>query len=143
MMHLEHGYERPALYSMLRQALFARRALILLDGLDEGGTNRTEIERHVVEVLAPQGHVMLCTSRPAGIVEARFDGFRRLQLAPLTEVQQREALVQRLGQQRATDLLPYIQHRVPTDPMTKLKATANPLSARPRVESGGRSCVRS
>ena len=63
---------------------------------------RSEIERHVTEVLAPQGHVMLCTSRPAGVVEAgvvdaRFAGVRWLKLAPLTDAQQREALVQRLG----------------------------------------------
>jgi hypothetical protein len=47
------------------QAMAARRTLILLDGLDEGGRAREEIQRHVAEVLAPQGHVMLVTSRPA------------------------------------------------------------------------------
>jgi hypothetical protein len=49
----EHGGQS-ALYRMLRQALLSRRALLLLDGLDEGGVKRNEIERHVVEVLAPQ-----------------------------------------------------------------------------------------
>ena len=39
---------------MLRQAMMARRALLLIDGLDEGGRKRAEIERHVAEVLAPQ-----------------------------------------------------------------------------------------
>ena len=47
----------------------ARRALILIDGLDEAGQIRDEMERHVAEVLAPQGHVLLATSRPAGIDE--------------------------------------------------------------------------
>ena len=79
---------------MLRQAMMARRVLLLIDGLDEGGANRTEIERHVAEVLAPQGHVMLCTSRPAGLTVARFTGFCRLKLAPLSEAQQLEALQQ-------------------------------------------------
>jgi hypothetical protein len=32
----------------------ARRALLLLDGLDEAGANRAATERHVTEVLAPQ-----------------------------------------------------------------------------------------
>ena len=51
--------EKPEVYRMLRQAMMARRALLLIDGLDEGGTNRAEIERHVVQVLAAQGHVMM------------------------------------------------------------------------------------
>ena len=42
------------MYLMLRQAMLARRALLLIDGLDEGGKVRNEIERHVTEVLAPQ-----------------------------------------------------------------------------------------
>jgi hypothetical protein len=71
-LRLEHEASRPALYRMLRQAMMARRALLLLDGLDEAGAKRADIELHVVEVLAPQGHVLLCTSRPAGIDEARF-----------------------------------------------------------------------
>ena len=67
-LRLEHGAEAPY-YCMLRQAMMARRALILIDGLDEAGQIRDEMERHVAEVLAPQGHVLLATSRPAGIDE--------------------------------------------------------------------------
>ena len=37
-------------YRMLRQAMMARRAVLLLDGLDEGGAARDRIERHVIEV---------------------------------------------------------------------------------------------
>merc|ERR1719389_1193730 len=44
-LRLEHGAE--ALYHMLRQAMMARRALILIDGLDEAGQRRREIETHV------------------------------------------------------------------------------------------------
>ena len=82
---------------MLRQALMARRALLLLDGLDEGGAARERIERHVSEVLAPQGHVLLATSRPAGLDGARFADFTRLELSPLSDAQQSDALAQRLG----------------------------------------------
>ena len=35
-LRLEYGGS-PALYRMLRQALMARRAIVLVDGLDEGG----------------------------------------------------------------------------------------------------------
>jgi hypothetical protein len=48
-LRLEHEASRPALYRMLRQALMARRALLLLDGLDEAGAKRADIELHVVE----------------------------------------------------------------------------------------------
>ena len=116
----------PNVYRFLRQAMMSRRALLLLDGLDEGGTNKNEIERHVTEVLAPQGHVILCTSRPAGIDESKYAGFRRLELAPLTEAQQQEALEQRLGPERAAALLPYLESHVPTETETGNRATANP-----------------
>ena len=122
---LEFGAGSP-LHRMLRQAMMARRALILLDGLDEGGEKRDEIERHVAEVLAPQGHVVLATSRPDGINEVRFGVFQRLALSPLTDAQQLEALELRLGKERASELQPYLQ-RVPTDDTTGRRITSNPL----------------
>jgi hypothetical protein len=131
-LRLEHKASRPALYRMLRQAMMARRALLLLDGLDEAGANRAEIEQHVLEVLAPQGHVMLCTSRPAGVVEARFSGFRLLRLAPLTEAQQEQALLQRLGNEGDVRQLMTFVERMPTStdpdaPTMQHRVTANPL----------------
>jgi Ran GTPase-activating protein (RanGAP) involved in mRNA processing and transport len=125
-LRLEHEASRPALYRMLRQAMMARRALLLIDGLDEAGAKRAEIERHVVEVLAPQGHVLLCTSRPAGVDEARFSAFRRLALAPLSDAQQERALELRLGTERAAALLTYVRDVMPRDD-TGQKVTSNPL----------------
>jgi Ran GTPase-activating protein 1 len=125
-LRLEHEASRPALYRMLRQAMMARRALLLLDGLDEAGAKRADIELHVVEVLAPQGHVLLCTSRPAGVDEALFSAFRRLELAPLSDAQQERALEQRLGAERAAALLPYVRDTVPRDDKGQ-KVTSNPL----------------
>jgi hypothetical protein len=117
---------------MLRQAMMARRALLLIDGLDEAGAKNAEIEQHIVEVLAPQGHVMLCTSRPAGVVETRFSGFRLLKLAPLTEAQQEQALLQRLGNEADMRQLMTIVERMPTStdpaaPTMQHRVTANPL----------------
>merc|ERR1719469_15947 len=123
-LHLEY-HDQPVVYHFLRQALLARRVLLLLDGLDEGGAKRGEVERHVIEVLAPQGHVMLCTSRPAGLTEERFDGFRRLHLSPLSEEQQKQALEQRLGVERAVPLLEYLE-TVPVDEQGQ-RVTSNPL----------------
>ena len=113
-------------FLMLRQAMVSRRALLLLDGLDEGGEKRAQIERHATEVLAPQGHVLLATSRPDGIDDKRYAGFRRLELKPLSVDQQRQALEQRLGAERASSLLPYLE-RMPVDGRTQERITANPL----------------
>ena len=44
-LRLEHG--DGTLYRFLRQAMAARRAILLIDGLDEGGARRDEIEAHV------------------------------------------------------------------------------------------------
>ena len=122
-LRLEHS---AATYRMLRQAMASRRALLLLDGLDEGGEKREQIERHVTEVLAPQGHVLLATSRPDGIDDQRYAGFRRLSLQPLSVEQQQQALEQRFGIERATELLPYLE-RMPVDEQTRERITANPL----------------
>ena len=45
------------------------RSFVFIDGLDEAGQFRREIETHVAKVLAPQGHVVIATSRPAGFDE--------------------------------------------------------------------------
>ena len=71
-LRIKHG-EHSEYYRMLRQALMARRVLLLLDGIDEGGRARDKIEQHVAKVLAPQGFVMLVTSRPAGVRQELFE----------------------------------------------------------------------
>jgi ankyrin repeat protein len=81
----------------------------------------------VHQVLAPQGHLLFCTSRPAGLDEQRFAGVHRLQLNPLCDAQQTEVLTQRLGAERAAALAPYVRSHVPIDTETKQRVTANPL----------------
>ena len=49
---LEHGADSP-LYRMLRQAMMARRALLLLDGLDEGGQQRDQDRQKADGAAAP------------------------------------------------------------------------------------------
>lgn len=121
------------------EALMSRRALILLDGIDEGGQARGAIELHIASVLVPQGHHILMTSRPAGVNEDSFDRalVQRLQLLPLTDAQQATVIEHRLGvsdlgydsdnsKQRASELLEYIRERVPTD-ADGVRVTSNPL----------------
>ena len=70
------GADSP-LYRMLLQALIARCALILLDGIDEAGTLLEQIVAHITEVLEPQGHIMVVTSRPASVNAKRFLRFEK------------------------------------------------------------------
>ena len=59
--------------------------------------------------------------------EQRFQhaGFRRVKLLPLSQEQQRAALEQRLGVERASALQPYLE-RMPLDEQSRERITANP-----------------
>jgi hypothetical protein len=64
--------------------------------------------------------------------EARFAGFRLLKLAPLTEAQQEQALLQRLGNEGdVRQLMTFVERMStstdPTAPTTQHRITANPL----------------
>lgn len=133
---VEHSDRRPELYRFLRQALMARRCVLLVDGLDEADEHhRAAMEAHITEVLAPQGHVLLCTSRPTGVDmsvtgdgAARFGGLRRLALAPLSYAQQHRALEQRLGSaDAATRVREYASAELPRDAESGECVTASPL----------------
>jgi hypothetical protein len=114
-------------YLMLRQAMASRRALLLIDGIDEGGGSRDAIERHVTEVLTMQGHPMLVTSRPAGLANEAFAScFHRLRLLPLTEKQQQQVTEQRAGSD-CEALRRYVAEKVPIDAETGERVTGNPL----------------
>ena len=120
-----------ARYRFLRQAMAARRCLLLIDGIDEGGHKKLEIETHLTKVLAPQGHLMLVTSRPAGLTESLYGDFEQLKLLPLTFEQQKEVVEMRLKTQDLTaevpKLLDYINDYVPRDTVTGERITGNPL----------------
>lgn len=137
-LRLEHGVQSDV-YLMQRQALISRRALIILDGIDEGGAVRDEIERHIVEVLAKQGHTVVVTSRLEGLnVELFAEAFEHLTLKPLSDSQQQELIEKRLSGKekgnfktnengRDEELLRYLRTRVPLDTETGTRMTGNPL----------------
>lgn len=112
---------------MLRQLMMARHALLLLDGIDEGGRKRSDLERHITETLANQGHCMLVTSRPAGLNDAIFGNWSRVQLRPLDSRQQTLVIRRRLGAQHSDRLIAYLKESVPHDTVTGDLITANPL----------------
>lgn len=133
--YLQIEYEgEPEMYLMLRQALMARRGLVLIDGLDEGGDERERIETQILEVLAPQGHVLFVTSRPDPSIQERFSGFHQLQLMPLSPEEQGRYVMHRIGDDEGGqmdfdkfELQRYLGRVVPNEPGTQTRITANPL----------------
>ena len=58
--------------------------LLLLDGVDEAGDMKPRIEAHISTVLARQRHVMVVTSRPAGLTRDLYaEAFTHLELCTL------------------------------------------------------------
>jgi len=140
-LQLEHGVDSE-LYRALRQAMRCRRALLLIDGLDEGGSKCAQIEDHIVQVLAVQGHTMIVTSRPDGVHLERFKTlFHLIKLGPLTTAQQEHVIQHRLGIEASSSdggrwtagssdgerLLQYVRESVPRHPASGLQITSNPL----------------
>ena len=123
--YLELTCSSPQYSAILRNCITEHRALLLVDGLDEAGALRTEIEKHVAG-LVENGQTLLCTSRPAGLDESLFTNFHRLQLSRLSDAQQDDFLTKRLGEARASGLRPYLLEKVPVDEMQR-RVTSNPL----------------
>ena len=93
------NYDYVDTYLTLRQVMMARRALLILDGIDETGQLRHALEQHMTEVLAPQGHLLVVTSRPTGLPTELYHQhrFMRLQLCPLSLEAQVEVAQRRHG----------------------------------------------
>ena len=129
--HLQCVYgPKSGTYTMLRQALLSRRALLLIDGLDEGGPVSEEIQRHITEVLAPQGHTMVVTSRTEGLRLDWFSvHFEHMSLRPLSDALQAQLVELRLGANPSCvqKLLKYIRTQVPLDNKGQ-RETCSPLN---------------
>ena len=78
-----------------------------------------------MDVPVPQGHVLLCTSRPSAPTRRALPAFVGCSLT-LTRAQQEEALTTRLGAQKASELLAYVEGRMATDE-AGAHVTSNPL----------------
>lgn len=116
------------LYPFLRQAMIARRAVLLIDGIDEAGSHATTIRRHVIEVLAAQGHTIVVTERPTAEVDAYPDTFERVRIMPPSAMEQYHLAWQRLGSTKAAEaLLTYAEAHLPYDSAARTCATCNPL----------------
>ncbi|MEZ4432121.1 MAG: NACHT domain-containing protein [bacterium] len=97
--------ESPAAAHVLAEAIAARRAVFLLDGLDEAGTERGRArcaEQIGALVAAAPGCPVLVTSRPAGFGEGSIAGARVAQVEPFNDDEIRQFLA-RWGEQYAID----------------------------------------
>jgi tetratricopeptide (TPR) repeat protein len=80
----------PQHLNLLTQAMLQRRAVFLVDGIDESGTRRNEVQAAVDEELLTSGHNTIITSRHGGFSSAAFQQCRLLELLPLAPSQQSE-----------------------------------------------------
>ena len=117
---------------MVRQALMARRALLLLDGIDEGGVARERIMKHVTEVLEPQGHMIVLTSRPnEGLKGAAFEAYHKMHLCPLSEDEQGkiiESYLEGSSNEAAERLKSWIRSNIPLKPRQKSRTVRSSAS---------------
>jgi hypothetical protein len=88
----------PQQVHVLLQAMAMRRAVFLIDGIDESGANRKEVEHFVNTELLEPGHNTIITSRYSGVSTDAFPQCQQLELLPLTPTQQHK-----LARSRITD----------------------------------------
>lgn len=125
-LQLVHGASSE-LYRCLMQAMRSRRTLLILDGIDEGGYKRADIEAHILDVLAVQKHTLLVTSRPVGLQMARFSThFFCMRICPLSDEQQEQLVKLRAPNDCKPLLGEYIRGKLSCN-ASGVRITSNPL----------------
>lgn len=86
------------------------------------------VERHIAEVLVPQGHLLVVTSRPEGLSRTIVGAASWLSLCPLDEAQQRQLIEMRVAERaRVEQLLVFARTRLLPDTQTGESVLASPL----------------
>ena len=91
-----HGPRGSAQHRLMMQAVHERRCLFLVDGVDEAGGAKEEIERAIADELLDQGHKTIVTSRHSGFKMESFERCQLVELLPMSHGQQ-EATVGEAG----------------------------------------------
>jgi hypothetical protein len=81
---------------VLLQAMLQHRAVFLIDGIDESGSERDTVQNLVTAELLAPGHNTIITSRHGGFSNDAFKQCRLLELLPLTPTQQSEMVKKRM-----------------------------------------------
>ena len=100
--YLEHVYgaDSRRCKMLCRMLNEGDRALLILDGLDEAGTQKARIEAYIRdEIVAKRKCHLIVSSRNTGFEEASFRDFEFLQLAPLTPKMQQDVVKKRVKDQ--------------------------------------------
>ena len=84
-------------HRLLMQAVLERRCLFLVDGVDEAGSAKKEIERAIADELLDQGHKTIVTSRHSGFKMESFERCQLVELLPMSHGQQEAMVRARLG----------------------------------------------
>jgi serine/threonine protein kinase len=103
----------PQHLNMLTQAMFQRRVIFFVDGIDESGARRNEVQAVVDEELLAPEHSTIITSRHGGFSSAAFQQCRMLELLPLGPSQQSEMVHLRvLDVEKADQLVGELKNKV-------------------------------
>ena len=84
----QHGPRGSKQHRLLMQAVHERRCLFLVDGVDEAGGSKEEIERAIADELLDQGHKTIVTSRHSGFKMESFERCQLVELLPMSRAQQ-------------------------------------------------------
>lgn len=91
--------------NVLVQAYDMRALVCAIDGVDEAAGLKNKIEDLVINKLAPMGIRTVASSRPEGVRVERYAKFVTMDLAPLSEEQQRKAIAFQLKNSKEYDHL--------------------------------------
>eukprot|EP00935_MAST-01C_sp_MAST-1C-sp1_P002232 g2232.t1 len=97
---------------LLLQMMLMRRAVFLIDGIDESGTYRKAVEEFVTIELLESGHKTIITSRRSGFSSDAFKQCRLVELLPLSMDQQSEMVRARVpNDEKAERLIGELQSK--------------------------------
>ena len=101
---IQHKY--PQHTHLLLQMMLVRRAVFLVDGIDESGTHREAVQDFITFELLEAGHKTVITSRHSGFSSDAFKQCQLVELLPLS-VEQQSAMVHTrvLDEKKATQLV--------------------------------------
>jgi tetratricopeptide (TPR) repeat protein/predicted Ser/Thr protein kinase len=81
---------------LLLQMMLMRRAVFLIDGIDESGTHRDDVQSFITAELLEPGHKTVITSRHSGFSRDVFSQCQLVELLPLSAQQQAEMVLTRV-----------------------------------------------
>eukprot|EP00935_MAST-01C_sp_MAST-1C-sp1_P002706 g2706.t1 len=90
---------------LLMQKVLQRQAVFLIDGIDESGTSRDQVQDFVTSELLQAGHKTIITSRHSGFAGDAFQHCKVVELLPLTPAQQAGMVKSRVDDEERADEL--------------------------------------